>query len=82
MEFILVIGIWLALGVLHVPILKYWWTERCDWTVVESRLSWCSAVLGPFILIVSILLVVISRLSKQRPKWGTGGDRVITKRRK
>jgi hypothetical protein len=62
MEFILVIGIWLALGALHVPIYKYWWTDKVGWTVEESRLAWGSVVLGPIVLIASILLVVFGHV--------------------
>jgi hypothetical protein len=79
MEIILGVVIWLALGALHVPIIKYWWTNDFDWTVKESRFTMFCIPLGPAALVVSLIQVAPLMFSTE---GRVGDDRVITKCRK
>jgi hypothetical protein len=79
MEYILLgIFLWLALGALHIPFYKYWWTEEHNWTARERRFSRWGILFGLPLLIVDIICVALI-LIPERDK--SKDNKIITPRR-
>jgi len=62
--------LWLVCAVVHYFVFRWAWTKTLCWTTADRRFAIVLGSLGPFALVASLVLALVSSDKKEKPaRW-------------